>query len=267
MTGDRPIGDDDLQAFIDGRLAPERRETVDAYLALNPATAARITADRTHRDALRARLAFKAAEPIPARLRVAHLRAGRRQVSMGHLAAAAVACAWLAGGGALGWFAHAALRGARIAGGEGAVAADAIAAYRTYVVETAHPVEVGANQEGHLVQWLSKRLGKPLSAPNLTAEGFRLIGGRLLPAGAAPAALFMYEDDRGTRVTLYMRPGAAENPTAFRFEAAGDVAAFSWLDQGLSYVIAARTDRDRLLRIAETVHRQLEQRPPSKDRL
>jgi hypothetical protein len=37
-------------------------------------------------------------------------------------------------------------------------------------------------QEAHLIQWLSKRLGRQLIAPDLTAGGFQLMGGRLLPA-------------------------------------------------------------------------------------
>ena len=35
------------------------------------------------------------------------------------------------------------------------------------MVEVAHPVEVGAAQEAHLLQWLSKRLGRKLAAPDL----------------------------------------------------------------------------------------------------
>jgi anti-sigma factor RsiW len=44
---------------------------------------------------------------------------------------------------------------------------DAIAAHRTFSVETRHPVEVGANEEAHLVQWLSKGLGHRLIVPDL----------------------------------------------------------------------------------------------------
>lgn len=281
MTGGRPIGDDDLQALVDGRLAPERRDAVEAYLAAHPAAADRIAADREQREALRSRLAFKAAEPIPARLRVANIEAERRLALSRRLAAVAAAGAWLVLGATFGWFANgwfangrfgpeaSRLAGSRLgevpAGAASAVAHDAFAAYRTYVVEAAHPVEVGATQEVHLVQWLSRRLGKPLSAPDLRAQGFRLMGGRLLPAGLEPAALFMYDDDRGTRLTLYARSNAGEDRTAFRFEAEGDVAAFSWIDRGLSYVITARTDRDRLLAVAEAVHHELDK--PRKDSL
>ena len=84
-----------------------------------------------------------------------------------------------------------------------AVFDDAIAAHRTFSVETRHPVEVGANEEIHLVQWLSKRLGHQLIVPDLSTLGFRLMGGRLLPADSGPAALFMYEDGKGTRLSCY----------------------------------------------------------------
>ena len=40
-----------------------------------------------------------------------------------------------------------------------ALAARSLEAHRVYVSEVRHPVEVGADEEAHLVQWLSKRLG------------------------------------------------------------------------------------------------------------
>ena len=86
------------------------------------------------------------------------------------------------------------------AGSARIITADAISAYRTFSVEVRHPVEVDAAQEPHLVQWLSKRLGRRLVVPDLTAAGFRLMGGRLLPAEETSAAQFMYQDDKGQRL-------------------------------------------------------------------
>ena len=74
-------------------------------------------------------------------------------------------------------------------------------------MEVRHPVEVDAGQEAHLVQWLSKGLGRQLTVPDLGATGFRLIGGRLLSAEDRPAAQFMYETDGGERLSLYLRSG------------------------------------------------------------
>ncbi len=59
--------------------------------------------------------------------------------------------------------------------------ADALDAYRLYVVEVRHPVEVPGDQRPHLDAWLSKRVGSPLRAPELDKIGLKLVGGRLLP--------------------------------------------------------------------------------------
>ena len=48
-------------------------------------------------------------------------------------------------------------------------------AHATYSPEVRHPVEVGADQEQHLVTWLSKRLGAQGRAPKLEAVGYRLV--------------------------------------------------------------------------------------------
>jgi anti-sigma factor RsiW len=132
----------------------------------------------------------------------------------------------------------------------------ATAAYRTFVVEVAHPVEVGAAQEAHLLQWLSKRLGHKLEAPDLAPFGYRLMGGRLLPAGSAAAAQLMYEEATGKRLTLYVR-AADGTETAFRFQQDGDAATFAWIDQGFGFAVTATATRDELLPIAEAVYKGL----------
>jgi len=260
VTDERPIGEDDLQAFVDGRLTPRRLAFVRSYLEANPAVAEQVARDGEQRQALRERLAFKASEPVPARLRVANLVAARRAPSLFRPRAVAAAMAWLAvglcAGGVGGAWWGTTQRAVPVQ--EASAAGDAMAAHRIYVSEKLHPVEVTADQEAHLVQWLSRRVGKPLAAPDLTGQGYRLIGGRLLPAGNEPAALFMYEDERGNRLTLYARSSPDEDQTAFRFESQGGVSAFSWIDRGLSYVVSARADRAQLLTIAEAVYKQTE---------
>ena len=138
------------------------------------------------------------------------------------------------------------------------VTENAMAAHRIYVGERLHPVEVSGDQEAHLVQWLSRRLGKPLTAPNLKAQGYRLIGGRLLPDSGEAAALFMYENEAGNRLTLYVRAGGAETETAFRFEEEEGVSAFPWIENGLSYVVSAKAERAQLLPLAEKIYKQFE---------
>jgi anti-sigma factor RsiW len=257
---DYPIGEDDLQAFVDGRLPAERRRAVEAYLSDHASVAERVAAYRRQRDALRDRLRPDGEEPIPSRLRVASLLADRRRRNVGRLGAVAAAACWLGLGGVLGWYGSASL--GRPAPPPAAAAADALLAHRTYVGEVRHAVEVGADEEAHLVRWLSNRLGHPLHVPDLAALGWRLMGGRLLPASAGPAAQFMYEDQGGRRLTLYVRADGAGGATAFRLVEQGDLGAFYWLDRGLSFAIAGATDRASLLAVAQAIDDQLDA-PPS----
>jgi anti-sigma factor RsiW len=254
----RPVEEDDLHARIDGQLPRERAEDVDAYLAAHPEEEARFSQYAQQRQALRTAFAAQAGGPIPNRLRVAHLVAQQRRRGRERLAQIAAALCLIVLGGIGGWAARD-LTGPPSSSSPGAVAsvitADAIAAYRTFSVEVRHPVEVDAGQEAHLVQWLSKRLGRQLVVPDLAAAGFRLMGGRLLPAEDGPAAQFMYENGNGERLTLYLRTGVG-GETAFRYHEEGGIGAFYWSDEGFGYAIAAKADRDLLLRIAEIVYQQ-----------
>jgi anti-sigma factor RsiW len=214
MIADPPIGEDDLNAFIDGRLSPERHALVSRFLSDNPPLGERVAADIAAKNALRESLQFKAAEPIPARLRIANLAVERRAGPRQWLRVAA-AILLLAVGGVAGWLAHARVAATSVAQRDTPIAAEALTAHRVYTAETVHPVEVAAAQEAHLVQWLSRRLNHPLTAPDLSAQGFHLMGGRLLPATSGAAAQLMYQDDGGARLTLYLRADG-DSGTAFR---------------------------------------------------
>ena len=254
----RPVEEDDLHARIDGQLPRERIEEVEAHLAVHPEVEARFSEYAAQRQALREAFAEQTDRPVPMRLRVAHLLAQQRQRRRRQLAQIAAAIGLIVLGGIGGWAARD-LTGPLSSLPPGAVArmitADAIAAHRTFSVEVRHPVEVDAAQGAHLVQWLSKRLGRQLTVPDLAAAGFRLMGGRLLPAEDGPAAQFMYENGNAERLTLYLRVGVG-GETAFRYHEEGGIGAFYWSDEGFGYAIAAKADRDLLLRIAELVYRQ-----------
>jgi anti-sigma factor RsiW len=252
VTG--PIGEDDIQAAVDGRIDARRGPVVQDYLAKNPKAASRVDTLRAQRAELRARLAAKAEEPIPARLRIAHLHAAQRHRRGARLLRAAAVLALLVIGGAAGWtlrdFTHPvpALAG---------MTRDAIAAHRVFVVERRHPVEVAASEEAHLVQWLSNRLGRKLTAPDLAAQGWRLVGGRLLSYDSGPAAQLMYEDGAGQRMTVYLRAGDERGGAEFRYAESDGVGAFWWVDGGLGYAVSGPADRHRLFALAEAIHAQV----------
>ena len=126
-----------------------------------------------------------------------------------------------------------------------------------------HPVEVAAAQQEHLIQWLSKRLGRPLKVPDLSGQGYELVGGRLLPGDNGARAQFMYQAPGGERVTLYLgaldvgADATARQETAFSFSGTGPVPGFYWVDQGFGYALAGKLSREALLQLAQAVYQQL----------
>jgi anti-sigma factor RsiW len=137
---------------------------------------------------------------------------------------------------------------------------DAVIAHAVFVPETRHPVEVAASDEAHLVQWLTRRLGTPVKAPVLQSQGFRLLGGRLLPGADAPRAQFMYEDTQGHRLTLYVTvfgEGQSPQETAFRSVREGSVEAFYWIEGRLGYALSADLPAADVMALARSVYLQL----------
>jgi len=177
-----------------------------------------------------------------------------------HAMQAAAALVLVAAGGAGGWLLRGADGGAASASAV-SLARSAAIAHAVYTPEVRHPVEVGAEQEAHLVQWLSKRLGSKLQPPVLSPLGYQLIGGRLLPGdGDGPVAQFMYEDGKGQRLTLYVaKERAGRQETAFRYTQEKDLGVFYWIDGPLGYALSANLPKKELGRIADAVYAQLEQ--------
>lgn len=139
-------------------------------------------------------------------------------------------------------------------------ARDAAVAHVVYSPEVRHPVEVPAAQQEHLVQWLSKRLDRPLKVPQLQARGFELVGGRLLPGDGGARAQFMFQNATGQRLTLYigaLEAGRSASETAFSFSDDRGVARFYWMEDGTGYALAGPLPRAALLDLAQDVHRQI----------
>ena len=243
------ITETDLHAYADGQLDDARRVRVEGYLAHGTEAAESVRVWREQNEALRGLYNPVLNEAVPQRL--LNARAPRRRWPTYALAAGVAGLSF-----ALGWLSHGYQTEplARTA----TLPRRAAVAHAVYVPEVRHPVEVGADQQDHLVKWLSKRLGSELKAPLLTQQGFELVGGRLLPGGKGPVAQFMYQDARGQRITLYVSARDTEpRDTAFRFSQEDKVAVFYWIDGNLGYALSAEMDRATLLTIATSVYRQL----------
>jgi anti-sigma factor RsiW len=245
-----PVTEAELHAHVDGLLPPARSAEVEAYLAEHPEDAARVAAYREQLVVVHREYDAVLNEPLPPRLHAA--RHGARR-PWGRYAAVA---AGFALGIGVGWLMHAHTAEQRI--DASAWPRRAAIAHVIYSPEVRHPVEVGADQEAHLVAWLSKRLGTQLKVPHLANVGYSLVGGRLLPGERGPAAQFMYQDGRGQRLTLYVRVNPDESRAhAFQFAQERGVGVFYWLDSKMGYALSGEIDKAELLRIATAVHQQL----------
>ena len=271
-----PFDDTDFNAWLDGELTPERRAEIEAWLHDHPLDAAQVRLWAADREALRIHLDGVLSEPVPARLKRAVMR-GAPRIDWRH---------WQAWGAALVVFLLGGLVGAGVVwqGRPSAVplasalnppnawVQRAALAHRVYVPEVRHAVEVKA-QEEHLSRWLTKRLDVPVKLFDLHEQGFELVGGRLLPDGAGPGAQLMYQavapaeaasdaTVKPARVTVYLRKPDPGTAAAFRYEQQGPLGMFYWVEgdsaHGVAtgYALVGELPRERLLALAEAIHRQ-----------
>ncbi|MFO1185237.1 MAG: anti-sigma factor [Bauldia sp.] len=254
------VPDEEIVAFVDGRLDPARAAQIDSLLNEQPELARRVEVWRRQTQMLRSVLDPIAAQPVPVTLASSLLRP--RQRWRGTLVAAGAAAALFFPAGLwLGWYLGAGSspsptpEQADIA----RVAQSGMAIHRIYVVEVRRPVEVSADDQTTLLAWLTKRVDAPVRAPNLSTDGLKLLGGRLVPSSSGkPAALLMYEGDNGDRFTLFMEPTTASRMASLRYEVEGAVAAYAWVDGGIAYSLNGPAEKKRLWSIARAAYDQLD---------
>lgn len=221
-----PPTDDEAawHALADGRLSPADETALRHRLEGQAGAEETLTHWQQQRQQLRALHQGMLAEPVPEALVAAALRTSARRERQDQWwrwggMAASVLLAF-----ALGWTGRSLWPATGRTDSQALVLAatgqrfaqQAAVAHAVYQPEVRHPVEVPAAQQEHLVQWLSKRLGRPLKLPVLADEGYELVGGRLLPGDAGARAQFMYQNTKGERITLYLgaiaRPGTPATP-------------------------------------------------------
>jgi len=262
------ITETDLHAYVDGQLPVDQHTEIEAHLASNPPEVERVASYRAQKLALREMFDPVLDEPLPENLKQLAAQPGAakglpaRQLlprwSLQRIAASVVLTVVSAGAG---WLAHEQYDPAKQLAQAIPLARQAAIAHAVYSPDVRRPVEISAEHEDQLVTWLSKRLGTPIRAPKLGAQGFELVGGRLLPGNSGPVAQFMYQDATGQRLTLYVSTEIPANQdTAFRFSQEGPVNVFYWIDGKFGYALSAGMDKGTLARVASTVYDQINRR-------
>ncbi len=249
----KEITQDELLAYVDRQLPVERRAEVEAWLAEHPDDDARVRAWLAQNQRLHEAFDGVLNEPVSLDL----LRAlSPGQPLWKRLSRAAAVLLAIAGAGGIGYALG--VRQARVQNVYATLPRDAALAHAVFSPEVRHPVEVDGEHADHLVTWLSKRLGTTLFAPDFSAQGFHLLGGRLLAGGGGPVAQFMYEDGNHRRVTLYVRHDPKNQlETGFRHAREGKVEVFYWIDRNLGYALSGAVENAVMQRLADAAYEQL----------
>jgi anti-sigma factor RsiW len=244
--------DEDLHAYVDRQLAPDRLPVVERYLKDHSESARRVGAYVTQREALRAALAGPAKEPIPPRLNpylLAQNRNKERQI-VWRMAATVLLAIGL--GGAGGWGLHVGYdrfqqRHADTFGQQAA------AAYVT--LAQANPQSLQVASIDKLSTTVSKALGVPVEFHDTATAGFTLVSGWVLPASEGQAVQLAFRDVKDNKViTMYLegRPGAKETP--FRRVAGTGVPTVAWEDDDLACAISGTVEPERLEQIGRRLY-------------
>lgn len=257
-TNPAPYDEADVHAYADGCLPSARMESFETALQRDPALAARVAEIRVQSADLRAALDSVLSEPIPERLLIAasppsRIAMVRRRLRAG--APAFAAAAMLVIGVAIGWFGR--TLDIEAQGVPTTFPRQAAFTHALYAADVNRPVEVWAGEEQRLVTWLTKRLGRPVHAPDLNRFGYALVGGRLVAGNERPTALFMYENADRRRLSLQVRKDPTHGDTAFRYAIEDGVGVFYWIDDQCSYALTGNLDRGQLLAMARLVYGQL----------
>ena len=117
-------------------------------------------------------------------------------------------------------------------------------------------VDFKADDIPELSNWFSARLNRPLSVPDLSAQGFHTQGGRLLIINGKPAAQFLYRSDAGEVVGLAIASDSGGYQPA-RTAQRHNVNIVHWRNAGYGYAFMGTIDMPRLEKLADKAWRDL----------
>jgi anti-sigma factor RsiW len=253
VSDGRPIVDEDLHAYVDGRLDAEQRAAVQRYLHDHPDVAQHVAAWSAQRDTLRGAFG-PVAEPVPPRLDLQRLIEQRiaPRWQPWQIAASVLLAAVL--GGAVGWFGRSG--SSETTANITLLAQQAVANHVVYSADRRRPTELGADQRDDLARWVSNRLNHQVAPPDLSADGLRYMGGRLAATQDGPAGLFMYNDAQDVRVTVFVLPMGSAASAPIQHVDVANVDGCAWIDKGIGYTVVGKLSLQDLRRLAEQVRQQ-----------
>jgi anti-sigma factor RsiW len=221
-------------------------------LARDSDARADVAAWQRQKEAIREAYAGVLAEPVPPVLRAVLARSRRRSWSIGWPMALAASLALLVIGGAGGWW---------LAPNQPSLAQYALGAHAIYAGDSTRPIELAAADKAQLTSWFSNRLGRDMEIPDLSADGFNLLGGRLVALGDRPTALLMYEDAMKRRLTVFVEASASEGEAPVQVLEKNGLITCYWRDGALAIAVAGPLPRDDMMTLAKSVYDAFDKKP------
>lgn len=242
----------DLMAYADGLLKADaaRKAAVEAYMAANPAEAARVQAIIQDNQAIRELYAGELARPLPKRLVHAVREPAHSRRHAPAAIAAGLALAFLAAGS--GW-----LAGQR-SDGAATVSQELLREMARHHVENNTQSTMGATvsrtANGALLPSPSDNVMVEIPLPDLSAHGFELADQQRIAVEGQEMVRLVYRSPDAT-MNLFMRLRQDANRARLRHMRAGDLAVHHWSSGPLAYALTTPTADGEAARMAETVRR------------
>jgi anti-sigma factor RsiW len=132
------------------------------------------------------------------------------------------------------------------------LAKSAFSTYRTFA--TGRPVEFPATEPAALERWFQTQLGAFVAIPNLNPAGFALLGGRVVAGAQGPAALALYRDAAGRRVSFISERGDSARVSQSSIQTSGNLSALTFAASGAAdETIVSDLDEDTLLSLQNLI--------------
>lgn len=288
----RPFSDVDLHAFVDGQVNPERRAMIDTYLRATPSEAARVDQWRRQNETIRSLFAGAASEPVPLWLTIGQVASGRSRATAGAAdpiqdnrlsragdARRRSAAPWR-NAGAGPWLRPMALVVLAFTAGAALpyavsewpqalerwlpatprsqqlqrLASRTFDAHRVFGSDSEIVVEVADQPRGAVAAWFRRHLAFSVRVPDLSRLGWTLRGGRVVAGDLGPAALIVYENAAGDRISLVEAEvtNPAPSDTAFTMV---DGPMLVWLDGPVGFGVASSREGSWLSDNARSLYR------------
>lgn len=208
-----------VNAYLDGELGPEEAAKVEAQLDVDPEARAQFEAFSRQKallgevvDALDTKPQNLQTARLERRLALALQRRTTPRIgsTFGALSRMGIQIAATCALVTFGWLGHATW--SSLESGVPEYVSEAMGAHLVFAEDVMGPGEFSGKATDGAAEWLSRKVGVSINAPDLSQHGMTLIGSRLLGTKEGPLGQFIYENRNNDRYSLTLSRHLADEP-------------------------------------------------------